>query len=269
MSKPIQDTSQAYYDEATSWGLDRAQAARASQRMTRWIAIGSILVAILEAIALLMLLPLKTVEPYTLLVDRSTGYVQSLKPLEQQKVAPDAALTQSFLVQYVIARESFDFNMITADYKKVGLFSTGQARSTYLAALQPSNPASPLRTFPRGTIIDTKVKSVSPIGRETVLIRFDTVRSDGNGRAAPPASWIAVVQYHYSGEPLSIEDRFVNPLGFQVVRYRRDQEALPAPPVAESTPVAPTGPGTASPAVSGSGAAFPTTLNATPAPHAQ
>lgn len=230
MNKPVQEAAETYYGQAASWAHDSSRAARTSQRIVLWVAVSSSLIAILEAGALWILMPLKTVEPYTLLVDRSTGYVQPLKPLDPQKTSPDAALTQSFLVQYVIARESFDFNTVSADYKKVGLFSSGQARTTYLAAIQPSNPASPLRAYSRGTVIDTRVKSMSPIGRETVLVRFETIRSDANGRAEPPRPWVAVVQYRYSGEPLSLEDRFVNPLGFQVVRYRRDQETL-APPL--------------------------------------
>jgi type IV secretion system protein VirB8 len=39
------------------------------------------------------------------------------------------------------------------------------------------------------------------------------------------------MRYRFSGAPVRQEDRFENPLGFQVVRYRRDQEALvPAEP---------------------------------------
>ena len=38
-----------------------------------------------------------------------------------------------------------------------------------------------------------------------------------------------MIRYRFSGEPMRVEDRFVNPLGFQVTRYRRDPEALPPP----------------------------------------
>jgi type IV secretion system protein VirB8 len=43
---------------------------------------------------------------------------------------------------------------------------------------------------------------------------------------------------------MRVEDRFVNPLGFEVLRYRRDAEALPSepdtppPPAAIKVPVA-------------------------------
>ncbi|WP_252407265.1 VirB8/TrbF family protein, partial [Escherichia coli] len=92
-------------------------ALRGSQR-TAWIVAGvACAIALMEAAALLALTPLKTVEPYTLLVDRQTGYVQALKPLDAQQVSANAALTQSFLVQYVIARESFDAAALQSNYR--------------------------------------------------------------------------------------------------------------------------------------------------------
>ena len=217
----------AYYKEAASWNTDRLKAMRQSRKIAWIIATAAVTVAVLEAGALLLLTPLKTVEPYTLLVDKTTGYVQPLRPLEPGRIAPDTALTQSFLVQYVIARESFDFAEVRANYRKVALLSAEGARSSYLTLMQPSNPNSPLATYPRGTVIETRVKSISPVGNNTVLVRFDTIRADPNGRPQPPMPWVSLVQFRYSGEPMKLEDRFVNPLGFQVVHYRRDPEALP------------------------------------------
>jgi len=75
--------------------------------------------------------------------------------------------------------------------------------------------------------VDVEVKSVSPIGSNAALVRFDTVQTDSNGHAQPPSPFVAVIKYRYSTAPMSVEDRFVNPLGFQVTSYRKDPEALP------------------------------------------
>ena len=238
MNEQNREALDAYYSDAASWSGDRLRALRTSQRTAWWVAGAAVAVALLEGGALLLLTPLKTVEPYTLLVDRTTGYVQALKPLETWRVAPDTALTQSYLVQYVIARESFDLPVLQAYYRKVALMSAGKARSSYLSSIQVSNPESPLTLYPRGTVVETRVKSVSPVGRDAALVRFDTVRTDPGGRTGSPRPWVAVIHYRYSGEPMKLEDRFVNPLGFQVVRYRRDPEAIAqdtAPPQSSIT----------------------------------
>ena len=231
MNDQSREALDAYYKQAETWNSDRLAGLRKSQRIAWWVAGGAATIALFEAAALMMLTPLKTVEPYTLLVDRTTGYVQALKPLDADKIAPDAALTQSFLVQYVIARESFDIDTIRVNYNRVALWSAEKARSDYLNWVQVSNPQSPLNAIPQSSVVETRVKSVSPIGRNVAMVRFETVRQDAGGRMQPPNSWVAVIRYRYTGEPMKLEDRFVNPLGFQVVRYRRDAEA---PPVAEA-----------------------------------
>jgi type IV secretion system protein VirB8 len=236
MNEQSREALDAYYKEAATWNRDRIEAMRASRRTAWWVAGSATVVAVLLAFTLMLLMPLKTVVPYTLMVDRTTGFVQALKPLDPDKVAPDTALTQSFLVQYVIARESFDIDALEPNYRKVALWSAEAARSDYLGFMQVSNPQSPLTLYPRTTVIETRVKSVSPVARNAALVRFDTVRRDAGGQVQPPRSWVAVIRYRYSGEPMKLEDRFVNPLGFQVLRYRRDAETIaPADVTATST----------------------------------
>ena len=234
MNKHTRESLDAYYREAQSWGQDRQDALRASRRTAWIIAAAAAVIAVLEAAALMLLMPLKTVEPYTLLVDRHTGFVQALQPLDPERISGDTALTQSFLVQYVIARESFDMDALQANYRRVALWSRETARSTYLTGMQAINPDSPLARYSPSTVVETRVKSVSPLGRNVAMVRFETQQRDGRGQVQPPQAWAAMIRYRYSGEPMRLEDRFVNPLGFEVLRYRRDPEALPAE--AEQTP---------------------------------
>jgi type IV secretion system protein VirB8 len=245
MKKITREALDAYYHEAGSWAEDRSDSLRASRRIAWLVAAIACVLALILAVVIIALLPLKTVVPYTLLVDRHTGYVQALKPVDAEKIAPDTALTQSFLVQYVVAREGFDSNELQTSYRKVSLWSTGPARSDYTSSVQISNPASPLASLPRSSIIDVQIKSVSALGQNTALVRFDTQRRDAGGRVLPAQSWVSILRYRFSDQPLELADRFINPLGFQVEHYHRDQEALPTivqatgdEPVAVTTPQA-------------------------------
>jgi type IV secretion system protein VirB8 len=186
------------------------------------------IIALAEAIALAALAPLKTVVPYTLLVDRQTGYVQALKPLERDAIAPDKALTRSFLAQYVIAREGFQIESLKDDYRKVALWSAGEARERYVKEMQASNPVSTLATLPRQALVEVEVRSISSLSPNTSLVRFATYRVDSGNRRREGQPWSAVVTYRFSGAEMSEADRLINPLGFQVVRYRRNAEIPPA-----------------------------------------
>lgn len=222
---------------ADSWAVSVTDGLERSRRTAWIVAAGFGALALLLAIALAILLPLKTVEPYTLLVDRQTGHVEALSPLERETVSPDAALTRSFLVQYVIARESFDIDSLQDDYRKVALWSTGEARSRYLSQMQPNNPASPLAYLPRRSVVQVEIISVSSLSADRSLVRFATTRVDAGGQPQDPQRWAAVVSYRFSGAEMAEADRLLNPLGFQVTRYRRDAEMIPeAPAQAEPAP---------------------------------
>lgn len=238
MNKHSSENLAAYFSEANSWNRDRVESTRTSLRIAWRVAAAAALIAILEAVALAVLTPLKTIEPYTLMVDRTTGYVQALKPLDQAQITPDSALTQAFLAQYVVARESFDLATLNTSYRKAALWSLGDARGKYLQQMQSANPQNPLNLYPRDTIVETRVKSVSPIGENTALVRFDTLRTDQGNQPRPSASWVAVIRYRYSNAPMKLEDRFVNPLGFQVTSYRKDSEAVSPPPPTARAPSA-------------------------------
>jgi type IV secretion system protein VirB8 len=104
-------------------------------------------------------------------------------------------------------------------------------------------------------------------------VRFDTVRQDSGGALHPPRSWVSVIRFRYTGESMKLEDRFVNPLGFQVLRYRRDAEAPPAEAVPAATTALPGQPvvvGVPTPVAVGAapGGATTTTTTTTVAPAA-
>jgi type IV secretion system protein VirB8 len=237
---------QEYFEQAASWAADTQMSSVRSRRIAWIIGAVAIGIAALEAIALAMLVPLKTVQPITLLVDRHTGFVQALDPQSPMRVTADAALTESLLAQYVTAREGFDRAIVSTNYRKVALLSSGTARTRYLAEMPATNPSSPFQRYPAGTVVSVQVKSVSKLNTGVALVRFDTQQQSRGGPAAPPQPWVAVIRYQYTDAPMSLEDRLVNPLGFQVLGYRRDAEA---PPVA--VPVVIERPAKLAPAVGG------------------
>lgn len=241
---------ETYYESARDWAYDRDTALANSRRMA-WIAASIAAgIAVLEALALVALAPLKTVVPYTVMVDKATGYSTVIDGTHPQVLKPQAALTQSMLAQYVVARETFDITTIADQYRKIGLWSEGEARTEYLGLMPLTNPQSPMNLYPRSAIVTVTVDSVALIGPDTAQVRFVTDRRDGPTAASTRTAYVAQIRYRFAGEPLAMDDRLVNPLGFAIAHYRRDQEALAAPgpaavniaPAAPATLAAPTAP---------------------------
>jgi type IV secretion system protein VirB8 len=229
-----------YYAQAGSWADERTQSIYASRKVAWIIAMVASAIALILALIVIFMLPLKTVVPHTVLVDKQTGFVQALDPSAPQKIAPQKALTQSFLVQYVEAREGFDIGTVQGQFKKVALWTSGQAKSRYVNMMQAGNPESPLVTLPRNSIVDVKVRSVSQLSDNSALVRFSSVRRDPGAAEQQAEHWVAVIKYRYSNAPMTVEDRYVNPLGFGVTDYRKDAETLTVQEAAPvETPVAP------------------------------
>ena len=230
-----------YFADAASWHEDINGSLRASRRRAWRVASAALFVAVLEALALSLLAPLKTVVPYTITVDRQTGAAQLARGIVLGPLSQNDALLQSALAQYVIARETLDATDLAANYRKVGLWSAGQARTDYLRLMDRRNPASPLIQATAATLIQTTVKQVSVMSPTSALVRFSTERSEGGG-AVTRADWAAVLQFSFTGGPLNMEDRLINPLGFQVTHYRRDAEGAPGlvlPPAAAAPVIVP------------------------------
>lgn len=216
----------AYLAQAASWAEDREQRQGQSLRLA-WRAAAALgAIAVLEAVALAALAPLKTVVPYTITVDRRSGYVETARGVKLGALTEREAVTEAFLAQYVMARETFDAADLNENYQKVAAWSQGRARAAYLRAYDRNNQDSVLNRLPATTVVAARIKSISHLSESTALVRFDTTRLDQGGTEPQPGpSWSAVVTYRYLDAPLRMEDRFINPLGFQVVGYRRDPEA--------------------------------------------
>ncbi|TRW17515.1 virB8 family protein [Glacieibacterium frigidum] len=223
---PIRPERQAYYAEAATWAEDVHASLRASRRRAWWVAGAAVFVAVLLALALVLLMPLKTVVPYTIIVDRQTGAAQLARGVVLGPMSQNDALLQSALAQYVIARETLDATDLAANYRKVGLWSAGTARSDYLRLMDRRNPASVLIGATAATLVQVAVKQVTVMSPTSALVRFSTDRREGDGPVTR-SDWAAVLQFGFTGGPLTLEDRLINPLGFQVTHYRRDAEAAP------------------------------------------
>lgn len=58
------------------------------------------------------------------------------------------------------------------------------------------------------------------------MVRFST--EEKSNASVNTNNYVSIVRFQYSSTPMRNEYRFENPLGFQTVEYRRDQETVQA-----------------------------------------
>jgi type IV secretion system protein VirB8 len=225
-----------YYEAASTWSEDTHASLRASRRVAWTVAGVAIGVAALQAVAMAFLLPLKQSVPYTITVDRETGYVQTTRGVNLGNLSETDAMKQSFVVQYILARESFESTDYRENYRKTMMWSQGGAETEYARDWDKNNPVGAAQRYRPTTRVQVTVKSVTLLGPRSAMVRFDTEQSEGPSSGGMRQPWVATVGFSFSGKAISEQDRYLNPLGFQVASYRRDAETTQPVSVAPSPP---------------------------------
>jgi type IV secretion system protein VirB8 len=142
------------------------------------------------------------------------------------RLTQNEAVIQAQLAGYVVARETFDATDLAQQYRRVQIMSSRPVATAYVAQMAATNPASPLRTLGRGDTVTIRVRSVSLIAENAGLVRFTAARSAIGAAPTQEVNYVAAISFGFNGQALKASDRFENPLGFQVTRYRRDQEGI-------------------------------------------
>jgi type IV secretion system protein VirB8 len=221
---------EAYFSEAASWDADRLAMTARSTRIAWRVAFFAVLTTVVAVVALMLLMPLKGVEPFVIRVDNTTG-VADVVPVFAGNASMPEAVTRYFLDHYVTVCERFNFETAEADYSECGAFHTPQRNQLWFAAWNKTNPDSPLNLYKDGTTIRAYVQSVSFFTRTDGVTDLAQVRYMKGKRQAGSAEeqrthWIASIRYSYGPPSSDAKTRRWNPLGFKIVDFRPEPETL-------------------------------------------
>ncbi|WP_081303411.1 virB8 family protein [Gilliamella sp. wkB72] len=179
---------------------------------------------VLQSIALTVLTPLKTAVPYVMRVDSTSGYIDIAKPLADDKVTYDEVLSKYFLKEFVINRESYDWDTIQNMFDITKLLSNNNVFSEYEFNIQSA--LSPLKVLRKDKKIVVTVRGITFINN-LAQVRFVKLVKNKDGTPAAgykPTTWIATIDFDYKKEIKTEAERLENPLGFEVISYRVDVE---------------------------------------------
>ncbi|TGS85166.1 type VI secretion protein [Mesorhizobium sp. M3A.F.Ca.ET.174.01.1.1] len=225
MADSTDDRLRSYFQQGDIWEAEIIKRAKRSSRIAWFFALVFASIAALSLLAVVLMLPLKSFEPYLVEVDRNTGYIELKSGLTRPaNLTEQEAVTQANVVRYVRNREGYDPYSIDEYFGIAALLSTGDAARELQALYSAVNPQNPAKVYGKLKRVLVDVKSVSFPNNSTAIVRFST--TEKSETEAVDRHWISVVRYRYTDTPIKNEWRFENPLGFQVYDYRRDQETV-------------------------------------------
>lgn len=221
-----------HFGDARSWEANM-ETLRAKSERRAWIVAGvASAVALTAVISLALLAPLRRTVPYLFAMDKVTGNVEYVGAVDERRVlAYQELLDKHWAQRYILARESYNYRLLQADYDTVlGLSGEGVARD-YAKLYEGPNA----RDAKYGSNIEVKATVVSvqlaknPAGLQAVARFTKTQRRVDADASDPIQYYVATIAYEYAPTMFGKEqDLLANPLGYKVTSYRVDAE-LEAP----------------------------------------
>lgn len=266
LSKKNSPKIDAAVSQGVSFELSVADLAKRSERRAWMVAFTSICVSVMLAGGYYYMLPLKEKVPYIVLADPYSGTSSVARlsdDLVNQRITASEAVNRSNIAHFVIARESYDVAITNMrDWPTVLTMASPNVAQAYTSLHSQNNPSRPFNLYGRTKAVRVKILSIVLIGGggnvtpKGATVRFQRSLYDKtNGATVPLDSKIATLELAYkSNLRMDDQSRVENPLGFQVLSYRVDNDygdAAPievpvaAPPTAGTQPAAGAQPGAA------------------------
>ena len=206
-------------------------------RTTAWyIALISVVLCAFLALTLLLLAPLKERYAFPILVDKTTGYaviMQTPADMNALHNTTTQSLDRHWIQEYIHARESFQTERLSTYYKRIKLMSCENEFLEFAWNFQDTNPNN-YYTIYKGRRVNTIVKTITPSGALTdghgqtwrnYNINIDREFHNSTQSSLAPRSIPYEISLAVRFRELQLEENLLrlNPLGFEVCYYERDQ----------------------------------------------
>ena len=212
------------FQKGSQWDANRVADALASRRRAYIVAgtAGALVVAL--AIAIIAMLPLRRTIPYLVKVDAG-GNIEVLQTFDNRQIGKQELTDQYWARTYVKAREQYNWWMVGTDYETVARLTDPTIFPAY--GNQFAGEKGMDKVFGANTDRAIKILSVtlSPTQAGNMVVRFERTTKTKGMLVEPPTVFVAQLVYRYNVKTVGAQaDLQLNPLGYEVISYRRDAE---------------------------------------------
>ncbi|MGL9681498.1 MAG: virB8 family protein [Wolbachia sp.] len=224
MLKLFKQKNNESLDKDVNWSSSRYSTVVA-QRNTLLLFTLILLVAIsVSILAIFKISTSSTIEPFVIEIEKKSGIVQLVDPVTVKQYSADKVLNNHFIAEYIKAREVFDkYNYNYNYYTKVRLFSSPNVYNEFRNYVSSQNMDDLFNLYSGSVKNEFKIRSIQKLYDDTFQVRFtvEFTRKDGS---SVKKNRIVIMSYKYASLEMNDQQRYVNPLGFQVTSYRVDDE---------------------------------------------
>jgi type IV secretion system protein VirB8 len=225
------DDSKAYFASGQDWEADREARREKSEQRAWRVAGASATIALAAVVGLASLAPLRRNVPYLFALEKTSGNVEFVGAVDDRRIAGYQELLDKHWAQrYIVARESYNYKLLQADYDTV----LGMSNETVGRDFARLYEGAYARDAKYGASVEMKVSVLSVqlshngIGDQAVVRFAKTTRRIEADASEAPQYFVATIAYEYKPTMAGKEkDLMANPLGYRVTSYRVDSELAP------------------------------------------
>jgi type IV secretion system protein VirB8 len=161
----------------------------------------------------------KSLEPYVIEVEKKSGIATIVNQMTAQNFTGDQMIRQYFINEFIHAASAYDPKTYKMDVDKVRLFSIPAVYADFRNRINA-------RELGANSSIEVRVKSIQFTDSNTAQIR--TVRQINLPEStSEEVNEVITMNFNFSPNmTLNLEERLINPLGFQVSRYAIAKEVF-------------------------------------------
>ena len=209
--------------------LQSFESYKAAQMMARLSTICAVvlgLVVIALVCLIIVLFPLKEVRPMLVTLKEKGEQVVRIEPITRNEKAT-TLLMETLSRQYVTLRETIDLQTEDVRWKQLSLMTGPQLNDEFMSLMKPENQDSPFKK----RLDDNVTREVEILSSTSLapsapnIFQVEWISRDRHkGQVIGQGHWISTLTVSLEPHEVSLEDQYINPIGFNVTHYTLAQK---------------------------------------------
>jgi type IV secretion system protein VirB8 len=214
--------SQGEVKHVKNWYADRYLSIIVQRNFLFLFAAASSIGILVALIIIKNLYEQKSIDPYLIEVDKQSNIITLVEQKTQEEYTAQEAIKEYFFVKYLNAREGFNKSTFDQDMNLIRVLSSKDVYELFMQ--NADTKRNEIMAIGRNAYATNKIGSISYITPNRVEVRFskDIISTDDSKQVTK--YYVLTIGFNFLNLELSLEDRRLNPLGFQVISYILQEE---------------------------------------------
>lgn len=214
-------------NNARTWYSNKYQIVLLQKNLFSLFTVFALITVIIAIFFVKNLTESKSFEPFVIEMEDKTGNIQVVENLNVSKLTADETVKRYFIYNFLKITEGYNYATYKEDMIKLGLYTNMSVYNQLMRKLGARNDLSPVSILGNRGYMYIQIKSIIFLTPRSCTVRFIVVNPEPTKVFPAEKHFVAYIEFDFKNLDLTMTERFINPLGFQVDKYRLDNDLVP------------------------------------------